>query len=103
MSPRVLGFLSPLMAFGVIGCSAFETAWYRAAPPMEPVPVQVSVEQLRAICEGESSAFRSFACARRRLDTRTCLVFSVMPRAELPEFVIHHEEQKHCREGLNHD
>lgn len=105
MSPRLINALFTVAAIvtPLVGCATaiFDYRWYRAAPPLEPVWVQVSTERLSALCDGER--FLGLACVRRRYDLGICLIFATVPREEVPDFIVHHEEQKHCREGLNHE
>lgn len=103
MTNATIARLFPLAAFLAIGCSALETRWYIVAPPMAPVWVQVPVEQLRAVCWESATALRNRGCVVRRFDTRTCFIFATAPREDFSPEDIAHEEQKHCREGLNHD
>lgn len=103
MKPAFINALFVSAALLVPACALFETQWVRAAPPMEPVWVQVSVETLRAVCWEQATAMRNRACVVRDLARRECYVFAATPRSSFSADDIHHEEQKHCREGLNHD
>lgn len=103
MRNSTINRLFALAALLVPACAVFETRWYRVAPPMEPVWVQVPVEQLRAVCWERETALRNRACVVRNLERRECYVFAAAPESEFSDDDLHHEKQKHCREGLNHD
>jgi hypothetical protein len=104
MRNSIINALFACSAFAAAGCGIFEPIWFRAAPPMEPVWVQVSVEQQRAICDPrQPTALHAFSCVRRHLDTRTCYVFSTAPKSEVPAHIIDHEEEGHCRKGQDHE
>lgn len=108
MRPALINALFAIAALATPACailqraSTFDYSWYPAAPSMEPLWVEVPVAAIRAICDGDH-ALRHRACVRRYWPTQTCFVFAVAERDEFSEDDIHHEEQKHCREGLNHE
>lgn len=97
MTPRTINALFAIAAFTASSCAIFEPRWEVVAPPMTPAWFQVSAEQMRALCPDD------FACVRRKFEARTCLIFTPATRESSPQFVIDHEETKHCIEGKNHD